>query len=206
MNLYQNKTILHLLIMSQILIVDIQNTYIKYIGNHILENLPKYASQFDTIFYLYDNMNGEPFHEQIIESWLGEENESFINRLNQRTKNYGFFRSFMDAGINDEEIVELVQFMLDEKVYDSRDLMDQENQELMLKFKQKFKNHDFMNLTKWDSYPIYIPDDLVSMIQEDIRDGVVLVGGGTQACLKEIELLLQALNINYTINHEFTYT
>lgn len=192
--------------MSQILIVDVQNTYLNYIGNHIVENLPKYASQFDTIFYLYDDMNGEKFYDQVIESWLGEENESFIERLNQRTKNYGFFRSFMDAGISDEEIVDLIKFMIDEKVRDSRDLMDKENEELMLKFKEKFKNYEFMNLTKWDSYPIYIPDDLVSMIDEDIRDGVVLVGGGTQACLKEVELLLQALNVKYTVNHEFTYT
>lgn len=189
--------------MSQLLIIDIQNTYKKYISNHIIDNLPQYTSQFDTVFYLYDNMNGESFYDEILEEWT--ENESFIESLNQRTKNYGFFRSFMDVGIEDNEIVALIKFMIDEKIFDSRYLRDPENPELMEKFIEKFKGYEFMNLSKWEHYPLFIPDDLVNMINEDIRDGVTLVGGGTSACLKEVELLLKALDVSYTVNHEFTY-
>ena len=33
----------------------------------------------------------------------------------------------------------------------------------------------------------------------------ILVGGSSEECLKEIEILLQALDIDYTLDHNFVY-
>lgn len=188
--------------MSQLLIIDIQNNYKQHIGHYVINNLPEMASKFGTVYYLYDNINGEEFHDQLLEEWI--DNESFINSLNIRSKNYGFFRDFMDTGIDIDEMVHLIKFMLEEKIYDIRDCQNSDNPELTQKFEEKFKNYEFFNL-KFDSHSFWIPDDLVKFLQEDISDGVVLVGGGLEQCLREVELLLQALEIDYTIDHSFTY-
>jgi hypothetical protein len=39
----------------------------------------------------------------------------------------------------------------------------------------------------------------------DSYDNIVLVGGGIDECLKEVELAMDALGKNYDTWHEFTY-
>lgn len=188
--------------MSQLLIVDIQNSYKNHIAPHIINNLPDYAKKFDTIFYLFDTLgNSGEYYDEVCESWLDD--EEFIGSLNIIKKEYGFFRNLMDVGIDEEEIVLVVQFMLENSVHDLRDLLE-DDPKTYENFKIRFKNSDIINLNLND-YFIYIPDDLIEFLTNNISDNVVLVGGGEKECLKEVRILLDALKIKYSVNSEFVY-
>ena len=122
---------------------------------------------------------------------------SFINDINHFVdKQYGFFRGFMDYGIDKDSIVNLAQFMINNKVFDFRNLGDDE--EIEEKFLKEFSNEisiiDLYENNK-DGYSFFIPLDLIENLQSIVEQNVTLVGGARKECLEEVSILLSVLNI-----------
>jgi len=94
------------------------------------------------------------------EEWFDE--EDFYNSLNFITKEYGFFRSLMDVGLDsdDELILKLLSFMKRHGLYDSRDILEDEG--IHIQFKEEFKNTALLEINLND-YPIGIPTDLIEL-------------------------------------------
>lgn len=187
----------------QLLIVDIQNTYRKYCHNIIMK-VPDYAKNFPAIFYLFDNVDGQDISEEIPEEWIDDQPE-LVDRFNIISKNYAFFRGLMDAGVDedDSEIVRLAQFMRKHRLVDAREICP-DNLKVWKAYQKEFKNSPLQNID-FEDYSFYLPEDLISDLEAQIRDGVVLIGGGRNECLKEVALLLRVLEIKFTINEELTY-
>lgn len=185
----------------QLLIVDIQSTYEKYIPKEVINSLPDYAKEFNEVLYLWDNISDQDFYSEVPQVWL-EDYPDFYDRLNAFSKNYAFLRGFMDKGVTDEDIISLAQWMLSKGLGDGRDISQDED--LEREYQEKFKNTTFYHLS-FEDYTFYLPMDLIEEIKDKVKQGVILVGGGINECLKEVSLLLSILEINHTINYEFTY-
>lgn len=192
---------LYLINMSQLLIIDVQNSYASHIEPSLYEKIINFSSNFSEVYYLYDILSGLDLYAEVPDVFI--ENEDFYEKLNILTKEYGFFRSLMDLGLDadDEELVRLGKFMKDNGIYDNRQIFDDD--EIKNKFLTQFKNSPLLEID-FDSYPISLPDDLIESLS-CLSSGVVLVGGGRNECLKEISLLLKVLDIKHTIAEDYTY-
>ena len=108
-------------------------------------------------------------------------------------KGYGYFRSWMDSGIDPSVIIKIIREMYSQRVTDSRDLF------------QKIYNHSYEDLmtqligqtpTSTQLYdPIIV--EWTSVAQLKKFNGSYIVGGARNECLREVELLMNAFNIKY---------
>lgn len=135
-------------------------------------------------------------------NWLFElgVEEEVINHAIFYDKGYAFFRTCMDSNINMDNIVDLVQYMINNDITDSNDIDEdmwndyiqttQHNQE---EVRELLENADNM---------ISVPD-LMDFLKN--YSNIVVFGGGINECLKEVEIALLALNKNYDILNQYTY-
>jgi hypothetical protein len=138
---------------------------------------------------------GSDSKEEILEFYLdnGLEPERFPD-FTWVDKGYGFFRAWMDMGADERDIKRALRFMLEKRVYDSRDIPEEEWEE---KFPDMWRN-EFRN------DPIFLPPTIrVDKLRK--WKGSYLVGGGRNECLKEIEILMSTFNINYKLVKKFVY-
>jgi hypothetical protein len=184
-------------------VVDIQPEYqshIPFLGNFI--NFLN--SNHETLGNLTFFYNGQDTLGMIAESdykmWWSENglDEHIIDQAIFYDKGYAFFRYCIDSNIDDEAIVNMVKFMLEKDVNDSRDL----NKEFWEEFIERYGNEDVRELLEFSDDMINIPE-----LMDELRGyrGVVLCGGGINECLKEVELALDALGTQYSVLTKYTY-
>ena len=116
-------------------------------------------------------------------------------------KGYGYFRSWMDSGIDPSVIIKIIREMYSQRVTDSRDLF------------QKIYNHSYEDLmtqligqtpTSTQLYdPIIV--EWTSVAQLKKFNGSYIVGGARNECLREVELLMNAFNIKYKRINSLVY-
>ena len=118
------------------------------------------------------------------------ENKQPINwsRFQIVDKGYGYFRSWMDQGISPAAIIRVVRAMYATRISDSRDFEDI-NPELLPRLVGG----------EWDAWMYHDPitTNWASIAQLKRFSGAYIVGGGRNACLREVELLMNAFNIRY---------
>lgn len=184
-------------------VVDVQPEYEKYIS--FIPELVNYINQnFDTMSRLTFLYNGYDTLGMINEGeykywWLehGLE-EHVIDGSNFYDKGYAFFRSCMDNNIDEDSIVNLVKFMYDRNINDSREM----DEDFWGEFIELHGDEEIRELLEFSGEAINLP----SLIDEinDYR-GIVLCGGGIDECLKEVEIALKVLNKPYSVLTKFTY-
>lgn len=183
----------------QLLIIDVQNTYRSHC-QELIASLPKFSESFSEILYLFDNISGEEFYEQVPDEWMDD--EPFYDKLKSFSKQYAFFRGLMDEGVEGQEIVRLAKFLMKHNLTDARDIA--EDKDVFNIFESEFKNSPILTFN-FEDYAFYLPDDLITELKDRVVSGVSLVGGGRTECLEEVALLLTALDISFTIREEYTY-
>jgi len=114
-------------------------------------------------------------------------------------KGYAFFRYCMDTGVDEDNIVKFIQFMMKYEITDSRDLKDRD---LWKHYIRENGPEDVRELLEHSEELLYIPG-LMEYIKS--YNGIVLTGGHINECLKEVEIALKALNKPYTVLKGFTY-
>jgi hypothetical protein len=195
--------------LSNLLIIDVQNTYAVWITNtNILNDIPILAKQYSNIIYLWDNVSGQELYDEIPDDWMISDDEessnTFYDSVNKLIeKQYGFFRDLMDSSklnISDEDIISLGQFMVKEKLTDMREIYD--DKQLEKKFNNRFKNTNIKEIN-FNDYNFTFPSDLAEELKQ--HSSYVLVGGGLDECLKEVSLLLDILEITYSIEKSCCY-
>ena len=115
-------------------------------------------------------------------------------------KGYAFFRYCMDNSIDEDNIVDLVKFMIQNDINDSREI----DEDMWNDYMQQ-TNHsqeDVRELLENAGDMINIPD-LMDFLKN--YSNIVLLGGGINECLKEVEIALLSLNKNYNTLKQFTY-
>jgi len=189
--------------------VDIQPEYEPAIHFSIPEWLEwlEQQSENNKIVFLFngtDTVGGVSEQEYI--SWLlnlcieNDIDPDFINGSYFYDKGYAFFRYCMDSGIDDDELVALIRFMVANDINDSRDI-DSDNWK---KFEKKYP--EYPNLFK------LLKDEMGEMINipelmDELRqyNNIVIMGGGVDECLKEVELALQSLDKSYITVPQFIF-
>lgn len=185
--------------------VDIQPEYEKSFGFRADEYC-EYLNDndFNQLVFLY---NGEEtlgmISEQDYKWWLFENGltEEVMDSARFYDKGYAYFRYCMDNSLDDDVIANFVRFMYQNDVRDSRDM----TRDMWAKYLREHRRTDrkeVYELLRDSGDCVNIPD-LMDYIK-NFRN-IVLTGGGVDECLKEVEIALQALNIPYQTEHQFTY-
>ena len=199
---------------GNLVVVDIQPEYQKAFGfkphefvNHLMN------ADYDMIYYLYngtDTVGG--VSEDELKNWIAENSDldyeeayKMMDTMEFYDKGYAFFRYCIDEGIDNDNIVALIKFMIEKDINDSRDL----DEEFWGEFVDRYKEYldlnpvDVRELLEFSGDMINIPD-LMDFLK-NIRGKITLVGGGLEECLKEVVIALQALDKQYKIDSEWTY-
>jgi len=135
--------------------------------------------------------------------WLIENglNEDIVNSATFYDKGYAFFRYCMDEGIDDDELVNLIKYMISHNINDSREIDDEMWNGFMREY--DYNQSDIRDLLEVADDMINIPD-LMEFLQR-FGGKIVLCGGGINECLKEVELALMAQDKNYNILTKYSY-
>lgn len=193
---------------SDLMVVDIQPEYQGAFGFNL-------QSFFEFINQNYKNLNSLTFlyngydtlgmvSENEFKEWefdYGLDEDIIYNNATYYDKGYAFFRYCIDSDIEDEDIADLVKFMIKYNINDSRDMDENNNWSLFM----KEYNHDqseIKDLLEYSSDMINIPD-LMDFIRRYGK--IVLCGGGINECLKEVEIALMALDKKYDVLTKYTY-
>ena len=185
--------------------VDIQPEYQKWITfnlNQWVEFINE-SSESNRIVFLY---NGEDTLGMVslsdYQMWLMDLgiDESVIDSAIFYDKGYAFFRYCMDNSIDENDVAQLVRFMISHNINDSREI----DEEMWNQFMEATDNslEDIRGLLENADDMISIPD-LMDFLGK--FSNIVLTGGGINECLKEVEIALLAMNKPFNILNQFTY-
>lgn len=150
----------------------------------------------DVVQYWDDTLNGEA------EEYWDDDDEYHYNepeqvmnwnRVQIVDKGYGYFRSWMDAGINPAVIIKVIRLLYQNRLNDSRELFGGEDSDDYAINMQALVGNQFQSWMLYD--PIVV--DWTSVAQLKRFNGAYIVGGGRDECLREVELLMNAFNIKY---------
>jgi len=134
----------------------------------------------------------------LIENGFDEEN---LNSVRFYDKGYAFFRFCMDEGADEDEIVNLVKYMIHNNINDSRDIDEEMWNGFMTEY--GYNTSQVRDLLEPAQDCINIPD-LMDFLQR-YSSKIVICGGGINECFKEVEIALNALGKNYSVLTKFTY-
>jgi len=169
-------------------------------GNMINENYDSLAR----LTFLFNGPDlGFPSEDEY-KHWLWEEcgiEEHIVYNSYYYDKGYAFFRYCIDFGVDDDDLADLVKFMVRHDINDSRDM----DEEMWILFMKEY-NHDqseVRDLLEFSDDMINIPD--VMEFLQNYNQNIVLCGGGLQECLKEVEIALMAMDKPYRLYTQYTY-
>jgi hypothetical protein len=187
--------------------VDIQPEYLKGIHFNLyqwVDMINKHKGKVIFLYNGYDTMG--LISEDEYKIWLYELGikESIVyGSAILYDKGYCYFRSCIDANINDQAIVQLVKFMIENNINDSRYITPN----FWKKFINKYKDDDYSTGELKDL--LEMSDDCINIpnLMDFLRkyNNILICGGGQNECLKEVEIALMALDIPYTSLNEFIY-
>lgn len=195
-NEFSNKTIIN---------VDIQPEYQNWISFN-LNNWVNFINQNgeqNNIVFLYNGADTMGMVEEYeFQNWLIELgiDENIIENATFYDKGYAFFRYCMDNSIDEDNIVDLVKYMVKHSITDSREIDNEMWDNFMSETNHTLQ--DVRELLENADDMINIPD-LMDFLSN--YSNIVLTGGGINECLKEVEIALLALDKPYNILSQYTY-
>lgn len=177
--------------MNQLVIVDIQPAF--PMSEYLVPSVLEYSKKFDDIVFIYDCHHqegcGAPFDPYVLDMYEDMAfNQEFRDKTECIGKEFGFLRGWMDTGVDNDDIISIVKYMIEQNIGDSRDIA-----EGVFDVADEKRNCDSIGAgphTELDRY---------------ISQSVTLVGGGQYECLAEIDLLLQAMGRQTEINYSYVY-
>ena len=190
---------------QNLICVDIQEAYQTYMGfqpQSFGEMINRSYQGLNSLTFLFngDSM-GFPDEEQY-RWWLIEDcgiEEQITASAWFYDKGYAFFRYCMDEGVDDDELVDFIRFMIKHDINDSREL----DAEMWQQFMQEYGYQDIQDLLEPAEDMINIPE-LMDFLKK-YSGRLMLCGGGIQECLKEVEIALLALDKPYQVLTQWTY-
>lgn len=195
-NEFSNKTIIN---------VDIQPEYQNWISfnlNNWVDFINQNGEQ-NNIVFLYNGADTMGMVEEYeFQNWLIELgiDENIIENATFYDKGYAFFRYCMDNSIDEDNIVDLVKYMVKHSITDSREIDNEMWDNFMSETNHTLQ--DVRELLENADDMINIPD-LMDFLSN--YSNIVLTGGGINECLKEVEIALLALDKPYNILSQYTY-
>jgi hypothetical protein len=187
--------------------VDIQPEYQNGFTFDLREYMRFLNRNFDAMNSLTFLYNGDDttggVNEGEYKMWLVENGfkESILDYVKFYDKGYAFFRSCMDDGHDEKEIVNLVKYMIKYNINDSRDIDEEMWNGFMTEY--GYDSSDVRDFLEPAQDCINIPE-LMEYLQK-FSGKIVICGGGINQCFKEVEIALNALEKIYNVLTKFTY-
>jgi len=181
---------------NNVIVVDVQPDYEKFI-DFSLYNFCNFLNNQNKILYFYNGTETVGTDTKYsISDFLYEYglNEDKFNEIIWIDKGYAFFRDWMDMGIDDGTMKQVIRFMLLNKANSSDEIPEE-------KWMEYFP--DIMHKIDIEYSSIYLPDIKINKLKT--WSGSYLCGGSRLECLKEMQILLSVFNIKYTLVKEFIY-
>lgn len=176
------------------IVVDVQPAYDRWIRDKKSDIIQFVNKQTGPVL-MFINADGtgmtDDTEEEVAYYW--EENgfdPDNWDRVEVVDKGYGYFRSYMDEGINPAIIIRLIRALYQEKVYDTSDLSIHE-----LLYIVGYEAFDEFGEQWFREAPFSINWTSVAQLKQ--FSGAYIMGGSRNECLREVELLMNAFNIRY---------
>lgn len=188
---------------KNLVVVDIQPEYmggIDFLGEFV-EFLNDNYDEISSITFLYNGYDTLGMvREDDYKMWWVDYglDESIVYESRFYDKGYAFFRYCIDSDIDDDTTTNLVRMMIEKDIDNSRKL----DEEFWDEFIERYGDEDVRELLEFADDCINIPD-LMEYLSN--YNNIVLVGGGIDECLKEVEIALNALDKPYTTIPKFIY-
>lgn len=131
--------------------------------------------------------------EYYLENGMDEEK---VDSIQWREKGYAFFRNWMDQGMERNNLIKAIRYMVMNRLSDSRDVSLEDWEKV---FGDSWE--EVSSIVEGDS--IYIPS--VSLSELKSLGGCYLCGGHRDECLSEFRLLLETFNIPYKLISSLVY-
>jgi hypothetical protein len=178
--------------------VDVQEWYEKAIHFDVVEYFEWMYKTFNKVivFYNGEEIGGPPLNEHTM--WLYEQgvSEEILDSFTFIEKSYAFFRACMDEGYEDG-LVELVRYMYRNEIYDSRELSEDDLEQLD-------NDRAVMEFLRKEVDVVSIPDIMLRLDRMGLSR-VSVSGGGDNECLEEVRIILDALQIAYIDVRNYIY-
>lgn len=184
-----------------LVVVDVQPEYQKSFTFDI-EEFTRYlnSTRYGRKVILFNGPDlGFPTREEL-HVWYLENGLRESVKLEFYDKGYAFFRYCMDSDIENQDIVNLVKFMKQNNVNDSRQIAESN---LWDSFVEKYNNQQLRDLLEFSGDCINLPD-VMDYLQQ-FGNNIVLTGGGRDECLREVEIALLANDQKYLTEPKFIY-
>lgn len=196
--------------MKSLVVVDIQPSYHQY-HEYLTGKLVRYinVSNYENILWFWNGseLGCEETYSDMVQYTLEHGlDEDKVDDITFIEKTYGFFRGWMDF-LDEDLIVEFVRYMINNDIYDSREIDDDVKKMII----SKYTGLSETELESSDEYDFIINNREVLFIPqfnwEQMRNigYVETAGGGCNECLLEIEILLRASGIEYRRLNNYTY-
>lgn len=112
-------------------------------------------------------------------------------------KDFGFFRPWMDSGVNEDIIIKGIKQLKENGINDSRDFTDDDwNKILSPEDRKTFYLYDD---------PLFYPGFDERMFKLKEIDGFELIGGARHECLAEIDIYLRANGKTTSVDEKLCY-
>ncbi len=178
---------------SSLVVVDIQPGHKAFIQFDIYE-FCRYLNDFKGhIDYIFNGPELGYDKKTTVEKWLRR--HGLKRSVNYIEKEYGWLRDAMDYGVDKYDIIDVLQYMIKQDVEDSRDIEREQLNKLRV-------NQDFIEALVEENVSIFLPEILPDLQK---MKPTVIIGGGDNECLTEVELTLAALKKRPTRNPKYIY-
>lgn len=179
-----------------IIVVDVQPEYSGiYDGeeNPLFQEIIDFCKKSTGKILMYVNAEQDQLTRDTINDikiYWQDSGYSDWDRVEIQDKGYGFLRGWMDNGVSDRNIIKALRQMYLLKINDSRQIVDSYDDEESQKKWREILNDES------------IPVDPLIIFPKSIRklkeyEHSLLIGGGRDECLREVELVMNAFNIKY---------
>ena len=128
-----------------------------------------------------------------IKHWWDERTDLDWGRVQIVDKGYGYFRAWMDSGVDPSAIIRVIRAMYQQNVSSSDQLFGGNDREGYDAQMAELVGDDYATRMPQDPMTIH----WASVAQLKKFNGAYIVGGGRNECLREVELLMNAFNIRY---------
>lgn len=184
---------------NNVIIVDVQPQYKKYIHFKMNAFVEFLNVQRNLLFFYNGETVGSEDNKDSIKNWLYDYdmNEAKVEDAEYIDKGYGFFRGWMDIGIEPGTLKKAIRFMLEKRVTDSRDIEEED-------WRKAIPSLDDEASSDWYQEPIFLPGEInIGFLKK--WQGSYICGGGKNECLKEVLVLFSTFNITVHQVGEFIY-
>jgi hypothetical protein len=188
---------------KHLVVVDIQEAYesgFSHWLDEFIQFLNENHQMFSKITFLFNGPDlGFPDENEYQYWWLNNElDEDVLLHSNFYDKGYAFFRFCMDEGMDEDSIANLIGYMIETDVNDTREL----DKAWWDEYVDRYGDKDLRDLMEFSDDCLSIPD-LINEIGD--YSNVVMCGGGETECLREVELAFRAIGKPYNLLNRYVY-